>query len=324
MRLPTVLIADSDPAQQQLIDVLLTPEGYRLAMFHDGAEVLSYLKRHTPNLAILDADLPVINGIDICAKVKGIKRFKDMKVILTSAPARYPTVKSLARAVKADLVLMKPLGDKQLRRQVNRLMAAVPQERQLATPTPVDESNARAAAAPQRTPANALTVTPLPSDPRRELVSTSVSGRLVLEPDQVPLLLEELHRLRSQLAQLTQENARLKTAQAAHAALQTRAAALDHDLDQLRQELAAARQFKDESERLRRELSQLSAENATLRAELLAQSEASTPLESLVAMVNVQAKQLELLRRHNQQLLRSLHALQDDRGSLRRLRSKKR
>ncbi len=118
----TVLIADSDAFQRQLIDMLLAVDNHRVLGFDTGRSVLEYLQAHVPDLVILDYSLPDINGADLCAKMKKVKRLANVPVILVTAAHKLELVRGIATAVRADLVLAKPLGDKHLRENVLELL----------------------------------------------------------------------------------------------------------------------------------------------------------------------------------------------------------
>jgi DNA-binding response OmpR family regulator len=119
----TVLIADSDPFQRQLIDMLLAVDNHRLLEFETGKSLLEYLQANVPDLVIVDYTLPDINGADLCAKLKKVKRLAHVPVILVTAAHKLELVRGVASAVRADLVLAKPLGDKNLREHVLELLS---------------------------------------------------------------------------------------------------------------------------------------------------------------------------------------------------------
>lgn len=121
-----VLVADSDPKQRQMVDMLLAPDEMEIVSVESGREALQYLRTHTPDLVILGLDLPDMPGDAICGKVKKVSRLASMPVVLV-APAHEPpglTDEEQRRAefVDADLVLPRPLGDKNLRERARRLM----------------------------------------------------------------------------------------------------------------------------------------------------------------------------------------------------------
>ena len=118
----TVIIVDNDKFQRQLADMLLAVDNYNIVEFSNAKDTLQYLKEHTPDIALLATDLSDISGADICSKMKRNSRLKDVPVILISSQLQHDTVNALARAVHADLVLEKPLGDKHLKEEVRKLL----------------------------------------------------------------------------------------------------------------------------------------------------------------------------------------------------------
>lgn len=121
----TIVLASADPRQRQLIDLLLSQDGHALVPFGTAREALAYLRTATPDLILLTIDLPDLAGDLVCQKVKGVSRLSKVPVILV---ARRPERGAEARLrwhaqrVGADLLLPLPLGDKDLRGRVRRLL----------------------------------------------------------------------------------------------------------------------------------------------------------------------------------------------------------
>ena len=121
----TLLVADRDPLQFELFDLIFHGDGYALETFTDGEDVLAYLRERTPDVAILETDLPSVDGFDLCRKMKSVKRLREVPIVLVTS--RHATltdeIKGVAKVVKADLIVPKPLGDKNLRERVKALLA---------------------------------------------------------------------------------------------------------------------------------------------------------------------------------------------------------
>lgn len=125
----TLLVAEPDELQRQLIDVMLGAD-FDLTLVTDGPAALAYLREHTPDAMLLSTDLADVDGYTVCRKAKSVGRLEQAKVILV---ADNPTtgglgekVRSLARSAGADLLLPRPLGDKNLRERLERLLVAHP------------------------------------------------------------------------------------------------------------------------------------------------------------------------------------------------------
>ncbi|MEJ2290598.1 MAG: response regulator [Deinococcales bacterium] len=124
----TILLVDSDPLQRQLVDMLLAEDGPTIVNAGSGREALEFLKEHTPHLVIMALELPDLGGDVVCGKLKSVTRLASVPVLLTVAPPKKRAavatdVRERARSAGADLVLPKPLGDKNLRDRVQRLLS---------------------------------------------------------------------------------------------------------------------------------------------------------------------------------------------------------
>jgi DNA-binding response OmpR family regulator len=187
----TILIADSDPFQRQLIDMLLAVDNHRLLEFETGRGLLEYLQANVPDLIIVDYTLPDINGADLCAKLKKVKRLAHVPVILVAAAHKLELVRGVAAAVRANLVLAKPLGDKHLREHVLELLSTSAKpatEPAQATPIYLDPVLEQALENIQTTSSQVLS--PLLSSPtlppvfsEAEFVQSSVSSKSLEHPN---------------------------------------------------------------------------------------------------------------------------------------------
>lgn len=121
MEQPAILIADDTLSHLRLMEIMLASEGYALAAFDDAIDVLAHLKQHTPDLIILDIDMPRMTGLELCARIKGVVRLQQVPVILVTA-LKDPRVVTDGRLVHADAVLQKPLGIEWFRHTIKRYL----------------------------------------------------------------------------------------------------------------------------------------------------------------------------------------------------------
>lgn len=77
----TILIIDDDVYIGDMLEELLTKEGYRAARAYSGTEALMYLSSARPDLILLDLMLPGLSGEELLPLIKGIP------VIVVSAKA---------------------------------------------------------------------------------------------------------------------------------------------------------------------------------------------------------------------------------------------
>ncbi|MCP4143388.1 MAG: response regulator [Chloroflexi bacterium] len=112
---PLALVVEDD-------ENLANAFGYALEVFdvkiiYDGSAAMEWLREgNTPSVVVLDLNLPGVSGEDILTYIRAIERFSDTRVFLASA--NHLLSKSLRD--QADLVLLKPIGFRQLQLLANR------------------------------------------------------------------------------------------------------------------------------------------------------------------------------------------------------------
>jgi PAS domain S-box-containing protein len=81
----TILIADDDPIGREMLAVLLAPQGYQLIYAGDGAEALAQAARVPPDLVLLDAMMPKMNGFQVCQRLRADPLLREVPVIMLTA-----------------------------------------------------------------------------------------------------------------------------------------------------------------------------------------------------------------------------------------------
>lgn len=122
----TVLVAEPDAGQRQLIDLLLAAEGWSTVLVGSGEEALLHLETSTVDVALLALDLPDIPGDVLCTRIRRLRDHASMPVILVAQPSMPLGLgqedRERSRKALADLILPRPLGDKNLRERIERLL----------------------------------------------------------------------------------------------------------------------------------------------------------------------------------------------------------
>jgi len=77
-----MLIVHSDSTQLSVFEMSFISEGYKVTIFDSGKEALNYLKKHDPDIMILDADIKPPTGMDISRRIRKIDRFETVPVII--------------------------------------------------------------------------------------------------------------------------------------------------------------------------------------------------------------------------------------------------
>lgn len=81
----TVLVADDQPANRELLEELLTTQGFKVISAPDGAAALDQVGTVHPDLILLDVMMPHLSGFEVCAKIKSNPETYLIPVVLVTA-----------------------------------------------------------------------------------------------------------------------------------------------------------------------------------------------------------------------------------------------
>jgi CheY-like chemotaxis protein len=119
--MPTVLIADDEPAMRMLLAATIESDAYQVVEARDGNEAWTMIKQHKPALVLLDVQMPGRTGLEILASIKSDPSLKATRVILLTAKALASDVKGGLDA-GADLYLTKPFSPLELLTRVEEAL----------------------------------------------------------------------------------------------------------------------------------------------------------------------------------------------------------
>ncbi len=77
-----ILVVDDDPSLRELLTTFLSDKGYEVESSADGKEALERLRSETPDLVLLDLEIPEVSGLDVLRTIASEKI--DTKVIAIS------------------------------------------------------------------------------------------------------------------------------------------------------------------------------------------------------------------------------------------------
>ncbi len=119
---PKILICDDDPLLIELMEFRLRSKGYDVVTAADGEEALAKASSEKPDLVVLDAMMPRLDGFEALARIKANPDLAGVRVImLTARKAEREIVSALERG--ADDYLIKPFIPDELLARLSRLLA---------------------------------------------------------------------------------------------------------------------------------------------------------------------------------------------------------
>jgi CheY-like chemotaxis protein/nitrogen-specific signal transduction histidine kinase len=116
-----ILIVEDSLTQALQLQHFLEQEGYRVTVAHDGSEAVSYLAEHTPSLIISDIVMPLMDGYELCCRVRGNECKKDIPIILLTALSDpHDVIKALECG--ADNFVTKPYNEAFLLSRIQNIL----------------------------------------------------------------------------------------------------------------------------------------------------------------------------------------------------------
>ena len=108
---PLAFIIEDDESQANLFSEALEQAEFEVEIIRDGKKALSRLGSATPDIVVLDINLPYVSGVDILRHIRHDERLVKTRVIIASANSQV----AATLHNEADLVLTKPVSYFQLR-----------------------------------------------------------------------------------------------------------------------------------------------------------------------------------------------------------------
>ena len=95
--------------------------GYETLVAFSGEEAMEAVARHRPDLILLDIMLPVVDGFEVCQRVREKPDWKDIRIVLVTALDREANV-AKGLALGADAYVTKPFANAELIAKVKELL----------------------------------------------------------------------------------------------------------------------------------------------------------------------------------------------------------
>jgi putative two-component system response regulator len=117
----TILVADDNEADRELLSNLLSTEGYEVVCVADGQQALGKVASDSIDLAVLDVVMPRPTGFEICQAIKSKAETRLIPVILlTALNSDADRIRGIMSG--ADDFLIKPVNKHELLARVHSLL----------------------------------------------------------------------------------------------------------------------------------------------------------------------------------------------------------
>jgi chemosensory pili system protein ChpA (sensor histidine kinase/response regulator) len=80
-----VMVVDDSLTMRRVTQRLLVREGYQVVLAKDGVDALEHLQSITPDVMLVDIEMPRMDGFDLTRNVRGDERTKHIPIIMITS-----------------------------------------------------------------------------------------------------------------------------------------------------------------------------------------------------------------------------------------------
>jgi len=115
-----VLIADDETDILKVVSFRLKKAGYEVFEASNGQIAIDLISQNKPDLILLDLRMPIMDGYEVCAKIKNDETLKNIPIILLTASSSKIAEKK--NELKAEDCMIKPFNPDELLEKVRKLI----------------------------------------------------------------------------------------------------------------------------------------------------------------------------------------------------------
>jgi two-component system, sensor histidine kinase and response regulator len=117
----SILIIDDEPNNFEVIETLLAGDDYDLYYANSGADALADISKFNPDLILLDLTMPKMDGLEVCERLRLMRKWKSLPIIMVTASSSKSTLSSCLEA-GADDFISKPVDKIELRARIKSML----------------------------------------------------------------------------------------------------------------------------------------------------------------------------------------------------------
>lgn len=109
-----ILVVDDSAENVELLQELLTANGYEVSTAYDGDEALKKVAKDKPALILLDIMMPKMDGYQVCEALRADKNTKEIPIIFVTAKTEVKDWTHAIFNVGVNSYITKPVNLKKL------------------------------------------------------------------------------------------------------------------------------------------------------------------------------------------------------------------
>jgi len=116
-----ILVVEDEPDTLEFLCEMLEGEGYAVEPAADGPAALEKAKEQLPDLVLLDIMMPVMDGLEVCDRLRFDPKTRDVPIIFLTGKGD-PDASALASVLDAYAYIKKPFSVDDLLAEVRNCM----------------------------------------------------------------------------------------------------------------------------------------------------------------------------------------------------------
>jgi two-component system chemotaxis response regulator CheY len=116
-----ILTVDDSAAMRQMVEVTLSSAGYEVLQARDGREALTLAGKNSVDLAIVDINMPEMDGIQLVRELRALESYKHTPVLVLTTESSTER-KMQGREAGATGWLVKPFNPDKLLATVAKVL----------------------------------------------------------------------------------------------------------------------------------------------------------------------------------------------------------
>jgi len=117
-----ILVVDDEPRNVKILQIQLQARGYAVLTAGDGAEALEVVRHETPDLILLDINMPRVDGYEVLAKVRADETTEFIPIIMITALRDTEENRIKAVEAGADDFIEKPFNSFEVLARIKSLL----------------------------------------------------------------------------------------------------------------------------------------------------------------------------------------------------------
>lgn len=120
-----ILIADDEPLLTEMLEYRFRSKGFQTVIASDGREAIALFEEMRPAAVVLDAMMPVHDGMEVLRRIRANEEFGDVPVIILSARRNEEDIVRALEMGASDYIV-KPFLPEELMVRLQRLLGRKP------------------------------------------------------------------------------------------------------------------------------------------------------------------------------------------------------